>query len=208
MKDETYTFIQTVKDRKSTARGARYKKNGSKSRKCTLPSDYLTPKQIKERNSPMSTYTMNKPHTKAELRAWPRDLQIEYMAGILDKYHPTNADLGLMLGVHPHNACTYINRLGLSNQKRATESQAREFSAFLAADSTPTPDPAPAPDPAPETAQDEPAATIIRDTTVYTSLSLTFTGTVQDLLRTIITGPLSVTTSGTYTFTVTAERQP
>lgn len=210
MRDETYTFIQTVKDRKSTAHGARYKKNGSKSRKCTLPSDYLTTKERKEMNGPMNTYSMNQPHTKAELRTWPRDLQIEYVAGILDKYHPTNADLGLMLGVHGNSASTYIHKLGLSNRKLPTESQAREFAQFMTGQvNTPATDtaPVPAPDPEPqETAQNEPRATIAKDSPVYTSLSVSFTGTVQDLLRTIVTGPLSFTASGTYTFTVTAER--
>lgn len=37
-------FDYDVKQRRELARAAKYRKRGSKSKKCTLPSDYLTQK--------------------------------------------------------------------------------------------------------------------------------------------------------------------
>lgn len=44
LSDEEYTFRQDIKEKKSIGRGAFAKKNGSKSKKCTLPYEYLTKK--------------------------------------------------------------------------------------------------------------------------------------------------------------------
>ena len=45
MTNEAYTMVETIKERKSMLSGARHKKGGSKSKKCTLPSDTLTKRE-------------------------------------------------------------------------------------------------------------------------------------------------------------------
>lgn len=98
MNDAAYLFKQTNRERSVTARGARHKRNGSRSKKCTLPSDNLTPAQKKGLNGTVETYSMNAPHTLEELKLWPEDLRHEYMEKILATYRPKNQDLARMLG--------------------------------------------------------------------------------------------------------------
>lgn len=211
MQDETYTFIQTVRDRKATAHSARYKKNGSRSRKCTLPSDYLTPAEKRRRNSAVQTYTMNEPHTKRELNTWPEDMQREYIKGIIDCYHPSNKDLGLMLGTSETTACTYIHKLGLSNRIKPTLGQQIDFHTFCNPEPEHTPEPETKPEPdttvvmlAPPIVQ--PSAPTPAPLT-YDTISLTFTGTADDLIRVIQTGPIHLAGADTYTFTISAVRK-
>ena len=56
MTDEEYLFRQTERETKRTARGAAAKKCGSKSKKCSLPSDYLSAKQRKGLNGKVMEY--------------------------------------------------------------------------------------------------------------------------------------------------------
>ena len=227
MQDETYTFIQTVRDRKAVAHSARYKKNGSKSRKCTLPSDYLTPAEKRRRNSAVQAYTMNEPHTKKELNTWPEDLQREYIKGIIDQFHPSNKDLGLMLGTAETTTCMYVRKLGLKNPIRPTPGERENFIRFRKA----TKDQSSQLDDGivvtnekdlrellevkpweqvleKARERDRLAEEGIKATVLtYDTISLSFTGTADDLIRVIQTGPIHLTTGHTYTFTISAVRK-
>ena len=44
LSDEEYVFRKDIQEKKSIGRGAFHKKNGSKSKKCNFPSDYMTKK--------------------------------------------------------------------------------------------------------------------------------------------------------------------
>lgn len=210
MEDETYTFIQTVRDRKATAHSARYKKNGSKSRKCTLPSDYLTPAEKRRRNSAVQTYTMNVPHTKKELNAWPEDMQHEYIKSIIDRFNPSNRALGEMLGCGETTACMYVHKLGLSNKMKPTRDQQLLFGRFrkfiIEPDHVSV-------EPEPDTTvvmlspQIVQAAAPVNPPLTYDTISLTFTGTADDLIRVIQTGPIHLAGADTYTFTISAVRK-
>ncbi len=209
MQDETYTFIQTVRDRKTVAHSARYRKVGSKSRKCTLPSDYLTAAEKKRRNSAVQTYTMNTPHTKKELDSWPVDLRTKYIANLIERYCPANKDLGEMLGVSETTACTYLRKLGLRNPIRPTRAQQLAFLRFCEPMPEPEPIPVPAVEPEPDTTVvmlappiHKPAAPV-----TYDNIALTFTGTADDLIRVIQTGPIHLAGADTYTFTINAVRK-
>ncbi len=72
-------FDYDVKEKKRIAAGARARKCGSKSKRCTLPSDYLTAKQKKGLNGKMKTYNLSAPVSYAEFRDMPKDLQKEYL---------------------------------------------------------------------------------------------------------------------------------
>ena len=86
MKDEEYVFYQDIKEKKSTARGAFHKKGGSKSKKCTLPHEYLSKKEIEKMNGPITTWSMNKFYKYPEFRSMPADIQEAYLTTLIKKY--------------------------------------------------------------------------------------------------------------------------
>ena len=86
MNDAEYLFRQDIRDKKSSSRGAFHKKNGAKSKKCKLPSDYLTRKEKSKLNSEVQTYNMSKFYSYSEFKGMPLDLQVEYLNNLIDKY--------------------------------------------------------------------------------------------------------------------------
>mgnify|MGYP006988867829 CR=1 FL=1 len=79
MTDAEYVFKKTDAERKSMGHGARAKKCGSKSKKCSLPSDNLTASEIKKMNGECKSYDLAKPMRWDVFRALPHDLQSEYI---------------------------------------------------------------------------------------------------------------------------------
>ena len=71
MNDFDYDVLQ----KKRTAAGARHMKRGSRSKRCSLPSDNLTPAQLKRRNGPVSTYKLDAPMRWDDFKAMPVDLR-------------------------------------------------------------------------------------------------------------------------------------
>lgn len=86
MKNEEYVFYQDIKEKKSAARGAFHKKGGSKSKKCTLPSDYLTKKEREKMNGEVKTWKMNKFYIWQEFKQMPDDIQEAYLVSLVGKY--------------------------------------------------------------------------------------------------------------------------
>ena len=196
MTDEKFTLAQTNRERKSTANGARHRVSGSRSHRVTLPSDNLTPAQIKKLSGPVITYNMDQPHTMHELMSWPKDLQRQYMQKLIDRYHPTNKALAEMLGyasVMP--IIQYVKHdLGLNNEKRPTKDDRQDFTDFLLG------------------VKDE--ETIIEDTTdpdptqqvtaPEIHLTLTYRGVaLPELVKILLTDPLLQSCTGTYDITLT-----
>ena len=100
MNDFDYDVLQ----KKRTAAGARHMKRGSRSKRCSLPSDNLTPAQLKRRNGPVSTYKLDAPMGWDDFKAMPVDLQKQYLTYLVETYGATNEMLGDMFYVHP----TYV----------------------------------------------------------------------------------------------------
>lgn len=103
-----------VRDRKSLARAARYKKNGSKSKKCMLPSDRLTDAQIRKRNGGLKVYQIGKPITWAEFTRYPVEMQKEYLEHFAQKHRCNAPMLARMMGISAATIRTYTCRVGLS----------------------------------------------------------------------------------------------
>lgn len=95
MTDFAYDCLQ----KKRLAQQAKYRKNGSKSKKCTLPSDRLTNRQWKERCGPVMSYNMGAPVVWESFKKFPLDIQREYITNLQNKYGATATDLGKMFGV-------------------------------------------------------------------------------------------------------------
>lgn len=98
MTDEEYVFQQDVKERKKMKTGAMHRKCGSKSKKCTLPSDYLTPSQKKKLNGECEIMNLNRPlNGMSELSKYSSTLQAEYLRNCIKNYGARKGDLVKML---------------------------------------------------------------------------------------------------------------
>ena len=100
MNDFDYDALQ----KKRIAAGARHMRRGSRSKRCFLPSDNLTPAQLKRRNGPVSTYKLDAPMRWDDFKEMPVDLQKQYLTYLVETYGATNEMLGDMFYVHP----TYV----------------------------------------------------------------------------------------------------
>lgn len=87
MTDEEYVFRHDIADKKSAGHGAFHQKCGSKSKKCSLPSDYLTKGQLKKMSGECKTFDLNKWYSWEEFKNLPENVQVEYIQKIVDRYH-------------------------------------------------------------------------------------------------------------------------
>jgi hypothetical protein len=103
-------FDYDVKEKKRIARGAYAKKNGSRSKKCTMPDDYLTPAQRKKLNGPTVTYKLGEPMAWAQFTGMPRDLQRKFIEKLRDEYKATSAMISHeMFGMAESTLSRYTN---------------------------------------------------------------------------------------------------
>ena len=93
-----HDFDYDVMQKKCIARGASHMKRGSKSKKCTLPSDYLTAAQKRRLNGPVSTYKLDEPMNWESFKAMPEDLQKKYILNLQETYQTTDEMLSMMFG--------------------------------------------------------------------------------------------------------------
>ena len=115
MNDFDYDALQ----KKRIAAGARHMRRGSRSKRCSLPSDNLTPAQLKRRNRPVSTYKLDAPMRWDDFKEMPVDLQKQYLAYLVETYGATNEMLGDMFYVHPTHVGAVKKALGvISNNPR------------------------------------------------------------------------------------------
>ena len=109
MNDFDYDVLQ----KKRIAAGARHMRRGSRSKRCSLPSDNLTPAQLKRRNGPVSTYKLDAPMRWDDFKAMPVDLQKQYLTNLVEAYGATNEMLGDMFYVHPTHVGAVKKALGV-----------------------------------------------------------------------------------------------
>jgi hypothetical protein len=117
MTDVEYLFRQTERDRKRDGRGAYNKKGGSKSKKCSLPSDKMTQKEWKKMNGPVVSYNMNKPVSWKEFKLWPDDIQREYLQLLMEKYSVGTPELSKMFGVSDKQMQDRRKKIGLAAKR-------------------------------------------------------------------------------------------
>lgn len=96
--------------RKNLARQAKYRKNGSKSKKCSLPSDRMTTKQWKERCGPVMSYNLGSPMDWETFKAMPASLQAEYISNLQKKYGATASDIARMFDIKPLTVLRHVER--------------------------------------------------------------------------------------------------
>lgn len=87
------------------------KLKGSKSKKCTLPSDYLTKKQKRELNGKCKTWQMNEFYSYKEFKTMPDDIQEAYLSTLVQKYEVNLRDISeQVLGTNYSTLWGYINK--------------------------------------------------------------------------------------------------
>ena len=133
MKDAEYLFKTTVEERKRVARGARRKINGSKSKKCTLPSDFYSRKEINKMSGPVKRWDLGKPMDWETFKKMPKDLQSEYVAK-LAAMGAKRKDLADMFGVSIDAFSQYMftHHHGETPFKETRSVDKQEFEKWLA----------------------------------------------------------------------------
>ena len=115
MEDETYLYFSEVRDRKTIARNSRYKKNGCRSKKCTLPSDYKTRKEIAAMNSDAITCKFDEFYTWDEFLKFKDATKIDYIEHICNKYGCSLTAVSILVfGMGASSLTNYITKNGLS----------------------------------------------------------------------------------------------
>ena len=87
--------------RKRLAQQAKYRKCGSKSKKCSMSTDHMTQKQWKERNGKVVTVNLNQPITWDEFKALTTSMQEEYLRHMMENYGANATSFAAMFGVQP-----------------------------------------------------------------------------------------------------------
>ena len=99
MNDVEFILKEDIKEKKQAGRGYYHKKNGSKSKKCHLPSDSLSKKEIEKMNGECKVYNLNKPMSYSNFCAMPVDLRIKYLEMLRDKFGANQTAISKMMGV-------------------------------------------------------------------------------------------------------------
>lgn len=99
-----------IREKKRISYGARNRKRGSKSKKCSLPSDHMTKKQWKEKCGEMIQYNLTKPMTWKTFCAIPPEQQKEYLLNLINTYGASARDISRMMGVSPSNFSGYCSK--------------------------------------------------------------------------------------------------
>ena len=86
MTNEAYTLMETNRDRAIVRRSARYKKGGSKSKKCTLGHEYKSKKELDKMNGECVSWKMTEFYSWEEFKQMPKDIQAEYLNYMIFKY--------------------------------------------------------------------------------------------------------------------------
>lgn len=138
-------FDYDVRQKKQLVASARHRVNGSKSRRCSLPSDNLTPRQLAKLSGPCVSVKMNAPTTWKEFKPIPDNLKREYLVGLRDRYGVSQTEIAKMLGVSPMTISRIYSRLDIDSQIpiRTREERIADqtaWSSFLYGEPSETPD--------------------------------------------------------------------
>lgn len=104
-------FDFDVKEKKKLARMGSYRKRGSKSKQCNLPSDKLTKKQWERRNGVVYSYNKGEPMSWKSFVSLPNDMQADYINHLIQKYNVNISSLADMFLVSSPTVRKYVGVL-------------------------------------------------------------------------------------------------
>ena len=102
MNDFDYDCMQ----KKRIASGAVHRKRGSKSKKCTLPSDYLTKKELKAMNGEVKSYNIHERMDWKKFKTLPEDVAIAHVNWLIETFGCNAEAIGRSLGVS--KGCVFV----------------------------------------------------------------------------------------------------
>lgn len=102
-------FEYEVMQKKRLARNARHKKNGSRSRFVSLPSDNEKPKK-----EDVKVYKIGKPISWEEFKSYPNDIQKEYLRWVAEELNATTGMLSELWGIRPGSMWAYFKPRNLN----------------------------------------------------------------------------------------------
>lgn len=182
-----HDFDFDIMEKKRIAQGARARKCGSKSRKCTLPSDYLTAAQKKGLNGKVSTYNLSAPMTYSKFRVMPDDLQKEYLLKLRNEMGASQTAIGEMMQCSYETVRQTLIGHGVpTNTKRMSFESKLRWNAWLKGEQLNN-DRAEAPAPAPSEApvsEDKPVPTPYMPCALN-SCDMQLRGTKDEILATL-----------------------
>ena len=106
-------FNQEIRDKKSIGRNAKYMNRTGKGG-VRMPSDYLSRKEKRNLNGPVTSYDMGKPMTYQNFKNMPEDLQRAYLQGIQERFHPTQRTIGELWGISHDSVGIWLRKLGVA----------------------------------------------------------------------------------------------
>lgn len=101
-------FDYEVKQRKNLARNARYKKNGSKSKYVSLPSDNLTAAEKRKLNGEVIVYKIGEPISWSDFKSYPQDVQVKYLEYLRDNFGASNGWFKILMGIGDGTMYPYL----------------------------------------------------------------------------------------------------
>ena len=110
-------FDFDCKEKKRIASGAYHKKNGSKSKGCKLPSDYLTASQKKKLNGEVKSMDLNRPMKWHDFKKLDNEHQKMYLKFLIDTYDVSQFDLSKMFDCAQNTVKVKLKILGISTVK-------------------------------------------------------------------------------------------
>lgn len=133
-----HDFDYDVMQKKRIASGAAHRKRGAKSKKCTLPHDNLTKKELKALSGEVKTYNIHQRLTWAQFKELPDDLAAEHIAYLVDTFGVNTGYIAVALGVSDVTCGKYLKAHGIKVKKRVFVTTP-EWLAFLDGANEPTP---------------------------------------------------------------------
>lgn len=100
--------------KKRLAQQAKYRKRGSKSKKCPMSTDHMTKKQWIERCGKIVTIKMDSPVSWASFKELSKQTQEEYPKNLMEKYHINASSLAEMFHITPITVRRHIATQGLA----------------------------------------------------------------------------------------------
>lgn len=100
--------------KKRLAQQAKYRKRGSKSKKCPMSTDHMTKKQWIERCGKIVTIKVDSPVSWASFKELSKQTQEEYLKNLMEKYHINASSLAEMFHITPITVRRHIATQGLA----------------------------------------------------------------------------------------------
>lgn len=98
----------------------------------TLPNDGLTLKEVREINGTPTSYKLNEPVQWADFRAWPEDIQREYLDGLQHKYHVGLNEIARMMGAREASFADWKTANGIKSRFKGRSYPTPEWADFKA----------------------------------------------------------------------------